>query len=89
MRLIVRESMYGEGDELVAIVEDYQGQLPRVGEYLILPPMTDDGTQDFAMNSWQANCKAVKRISWSILGRPQHGEDHFTGRQNQSVEIFI
>jgi hypothetical protein len=32
---------------------------------------------------------AVRLVNWGILGRPQHGEDHYTGRPVQVVEVVV
>jgi hypothetical protein len=78
MRLIITQ-----GNELIAEVPDYEGPVPRAGEY-IHHPRNDEpepGMLDGIMS--------VKAVGYGIIARPQNGEDHFTGAAEPFVEVIV
>jgi hypothetical protein len=83
VRLIVR---WHEDNSILAKINNYFGAVPRVGDVFLLPPLEDDGTSDLSMHRNNVT-DAVRLVNWGILGRPQGGEDHYTGRPVQVVEI--
>jgi hypothetical protein len=76
-----------QGPDLIADVPDYDGPIPAVGTYLFHPPLhpKDEGTEHW--NGGIAGC--VKTVTMAIYGRPQKGEDYFTGRNTNVVEVHI
>jgi hypothetical protein len=74
-------------DGLVARVEGYRGPVPRMGEYIFHPPLDDDGTGDLTVHG--TGVMSVKSVTYGILTRPQHGEEYFTGRPVQVVEVWV
>jgi hypothetical protein len=77
-----------QGHETVARVEDYDGPVPRVGDYLFHPDLDDDGTRDMALHSSGiAGC--VKTVTWGLYTRPRNGEAYFVKRAAPVVEIAI
>lgn len=82
MKLIIREP-----DGLVAEVDDYDGPVPRPGEYIFHPPREDDGFSDLSLPG--TNVMMVKSVIYGIITRPRKGENHFVGRPCQIVEIWV
>jgi hypothetical protein len=77
-----------QGHETVARVEDYDGPVPRVGEYLFHPDLDDDGTSDMSLHGTGiAGC--VKAVTWGLYTRPRNGEPYFTRRPVPVVEVAI
>lgn len=82
MRLIINSQ-----DGLVARVDDYQGPVPRQGEYIFHPPFNDDGESD--LHTHGNNVMSVKTVTYGIITRPENGEEHFVGRPVQVVEVWV
>jgi hypothetical protein len=77
-----------QGHETVARVEDYDGPVPRVGDYLFHPDLDDDGTRDMTLRSTGiAGC--VKAVTWGLYTRPSNGEAYFVKRAVPVVEVAI
>lgn len=77
-----------QGSETVARVEDYDGPVPRVGDYLFHPDLDDDGTQDMSLHATGiAGC--VKAVTYGIYTRPGNGEAYFVGRPVSVVEVQL
>lgn len=77
-----------QGHETVARVEDYDGPVPRVGDYLFHPDLDDDGTSDMTLQGTGiAGC--VKTVTWGLYTRPSNGEAHFVKRAVPVVEVEI
>ena len=75
MKLIIKQ-----GRDLIAVIEDYTGPIPRVGEYIFHPPLDDDG-YGTGING------TVATVTYGILARPTSGHGHFVGRSEQVVEV--
>lgn len=81
--------------ELIAILEDYDGPIPRVGEYIFHPALDDDKFDQFLSiidhNGGIAGC--VKTVTWGLYQRPRKiGVKHFIKRRGLNrteVEITI
>lgn len=90
-RLIVKQFTPGEGEQLIADVEDYDGPLPVVGTWLFHPPLHPRGDASDARTAFYnggiAGC--VKQVLLAAYGRPQNGEDHFTRRTTNIIEVII
>jgi hypothetical protein len=77
-----------QGHETVARIEDYDGQVPRVGDYLFHPDPDDDGTCDMTLNGTGiAGC--VKAVTWGLYTRPGNGEAYFVKRAVPVVEVQL
>lgn len=78
MRLIVTQD-----DLIVAVVDDYQGAVPRRGDYIHWPRGAEPspGCSDGAM--------LVKQVGWGVIARPRNGERHFTGAAEPFAEVFV
>ena len=79
MRLIITQ-----GNEIVAVVDDYQGTVPRAGEYIHHPRGTqpEPGLLDGFMS--------VKSVQWGIIARPEDGETrHFIGAAEPFAEVSV
>jgi hypothetical protein len=83
VRLIIMQQ-----GETVARIEDYDGPIPRVGEYFFHPPLDDDGTSDLTLHG-TGIAGSAKTVTYGIYTRPRNGEAYFTGRPVQVVEIQI
>jgi hypothetical protein len=86
-RLIVRQVTRGEGTKLIADVPDYDGPVPVAGQYIFHPPLNPRAS---GLDSWDggiAGC--VRQVSLAIYGRPQNGENHFTGRNTNVIVVTI
>jgi len=81
MKLIIREH-----DGLVAQVDDYDGPVPRTGDYIFHPPLDDTGTGNLSVHG--TSVMSVKTVIWGIIAR-KPGLDHFTGRAEPMVEIWV
>jgi hypothetical protein len=81
MKLIIRDN-----DGLVAQIDNYDGQVPRAGDYIFYPPMDDTGTGDISTRS--TNVMSVKTVTWGIIMR-EPGFGYFTGRTEQIVEVWV
>ena len=84
VRLVIMQ----QGD-LIARIEDYDGPIPRVGEYLFHPDLDDDGTRDMSLHNPTNIAGSVKSVIYGIYTRPRNGEDYFTGRPVRIVEVQI
>ncbi len=74
--------------QVVARVENYDGPVPRRGDYIYHPEQDDYGTSEaYGLAAGVAGC--VKQVLFSIYSRPRSGEDHFTGRAVNTVEVVI
>lgn len=85
VRLIVRQE-----NQTVAVVENYDGPVPRKGDYIFHPARDDDGTGDMSTgNGGIAGC--VKLVTFGIYARPKNGEPHFVARRPDArvVEVTI
>lgn len=82
VRLIIRGR---EG--IVARVEDYRGPVPQAGQAVFHPSLGDDGTSDMSLHG--NNVMNVKSVIIGMIGRPQNGEAHFTGRPVTVVEVLV
>jgi len=77
-----------QGGETVARLEDYDGPVPRVGEYFFHPDLLDDGTSDMTLHTTGiAGC--VKTVTYGIYTRPRNGEKYFVKRPVPVVEVQI
>ncbi len=83
VRLIVVQA-----GETVARVEDYDGPVPRVGEYLFHPDLDDDGTSDMSLHGTGV-AGSVKAVTYGVYTRPQDGEPYFVKRPVPVVEVEI
>ena len=81
MRLVIREN-----DGLVAQVDEYDGPIPRAGEYIFHPPLDDTGTGDLSVHG--TNVMSVKSVIYGIIMR-ESGVGHFTGRTEPMVEVWV
>lgn len=77
MRLII-----SQGSDVVALVEDYDGPVPRAGEYVIRPK-GDHPTPGLA-----DEFMLVKAVSYGIIGR-EHLAPHFVGAAQPFVEVIV
>jgi hypothetical protein len=78
MRLIITQD-----DQLVADVLDYDGPVPRPGDYIHHPRGTEPVPGLHADGFMQ-----VKRVDWGIIGRGA-GLPHFTGAAQPFVEVIV
>lgn len=78
LRLVI-----SEGNELVALVENYEGPVPRAGEY-IYRPRTGEPVPGLSDGFMQ-----VKVVSYGIIARPRNGEGYFTGAAEPFVEVMV
>lgn len=85
MSVLLRIMQQGE---IVARVEDYDGPVPRVGEYFFHPDLDDDGTSDMTLHGTGV-AGSVKSVTYGIYTRPQNGEDYFVKRPVPVVEVQI
>ena len=86
MKLIIKT--LGEGPQVVAVIEDYTGQVPRAGDAIFHPPFEDDGTSDLSL--YGNNVMTVKSVIWGIIARPPKlGPKDFTGRTAPMVEVWV
>jgi hypothetical protein len=77
-----------QGSDLIAQDDNYDGPVPRVGEYIFHPEFDDDGTSAMSLPSAQiAGC--VKTVTYGIYTRPKNGEKHFVGRPVKVVQVTI
>ena len=83
VRLVIMQA-----NETVARIEDYDGPVPRVGEYLFHPDLDDDGTRDMTLHGCGI-AGSVKSVTYGIYTRPQNGEEYFVKRPVPVVEIQI
>ena len=77
---------------LVAVIENYDGPVPRAGDYIFRPPLDDDGVSDLSTHG--NNVMSVKTVTWGIIMRPpagltDDGPRHFTGRHLPMVEVWV
>jgi hypothetical protein len=80
MRLIITED-----NQLVADVRDYDGPVPRPGDYIHHPRSTEPvpGLHDDGFMQ-------VKRVDWGIIARPgQKSVKHFVGAAEPFVEVIV
>jgi len=90
VKLIIRTQPEPDHDGLVAVIEDYKGQVPRAGEFIFHPPLDDDGRSDLSVHGCQV--MSVKSVTWGIIMRPGRlrGEPKcFTGRTEPMVEVWV
>ena len=74
--------------EVVARLEDYDGPIPRVGEYLFHPDLDDDGARDMSLHGTGiAGC--VRAVTYGLYTRPRNGEPYFVKRPVPVVEVEI
>jgi hypothetical protein len=79
VRLIITQD-----NEVVADVPDYQGPVPRVGEYIHHPRQVQPGP------GYLDNVVSVKVVSYGIIARPEDGETrHFVGAAEPFVEVIV
>jgi hypothetical protein len=80
-----------QGSSLIAVLEGYDGPVPRVGEYFIHPDLHDDGFTDPAGGFISPVAGCVKQVQYLIYTRPRKGEyaDHFVKRPVPYVEVYI
>jgi hypothetical protein len=79
--MIIRQP--SDGNALIAVIEDYEGPVPRVGEYLFHPPLHDAADYNGGIAG------QVKTVTWALHGRPQSSEPHFVARPHPVVEVAI
>jgi len=82
VRLIVKQ-----GGELIADVPDYDGPVPVKGQYIFHPPLYPEKSERDHWDGGIAGC--VRTVELAIYGRPQNGEDHFTGRNTNVIVVTI
>jgi hypothetical protein len=90
VKLIIRTQPEPDHDGLVAMIEDYEGQVPRAGEYIFHPPLDDDGRADLSTHG--NNVMSIKSVTWGIImrpGRASGGVKYFTGRTEPMVEVWV
>jgi len=78
--MIIRQP--SDGNALIAVIKDYEGPVPRVGEYLFHPGQTDADYDGGIAGE-------VKSVTWALYKRPQNGEPYFVGRLTPVVEVTI
>jgi hypothetical protein len=86
----VRQHVSGEGDTLIARIEDFEGPLPGRGDSLFHPPL--DPAEDAACTDtgmFMNISGQVADVTWLLYGRPRHGEKHFTRRDQVVVEVRL
>jgi hypothetical protein len=79
MRLIITQE-----NQVVADIPDYQGPVPRVGEFIHHPchAQPGPGYLDGVMSVWA--------VSYGIIARPEDGETgHFVGAAEPFVEVIV
>jgi len=75
-------------NRIVARVESYDGPIPRQGDFIYHPDPEDYGTSEVYGLS-HSIAGQVKQVIFSIYSRPRSGEDHFTGRAVNTVEVVL
>lgn len=79
MRLIITQD-----NQVVAEVPDYQGTVPRVGEFIHHPRQVQPGP------GYLDNVMSVKVVSWGIIARPEDDDvKHLVGAVEPFVEIIV
>lgn len=78
MRLIITE-----GSQVVADVRDYEGPVPRPGDYIHHPRGTEP-----VPGLHEDGFMQVKQVDWGIVGR-QEGAGYFVGAAEPFVEVFV
>jgi hypothetical protein len=80
VRLIITQE-----NQVVAIIEDWQGPVPQKGDYIHhprgdepVPGMFPDGTMIVKTHP-----------AWGIIARPRNGEGYFTGAAEPFVEVTV
>jgi hypothetical protein len=85
MRLVIMQD-----NALLARIDNYEGPVPRAGEYVYVP-----GTGDYGHNDKvpPANVLQVKTVAWHLMARPGQtsGRDHYVGRSvgEEVVELVV
>lgn len=84
MKLIIAE--HGEG--LVGVLDNYDGPVPRDGEFIIHPALGDHGDSEpdpsHIGNVLQVRGKPV----YGLMARPSNGEPYFVGRPEPYVLVW-
>jgi hypothetical protein len=79
VRLIITQE-----NEVVADVPDYQGPVPRAGEFIHHPRHVQPGP------GYLDGVMSVKVVSYGIIARPEDGETrHFVGAAEPFVEVIV
>lgn len=91
MKLKVVQHDPTEGTCLIAELEDYDGPVPRVGEYLIHPVWGEDGLSEPEPFPGHNVTGQVKAVHYQIYARPPKGVyvSHFVKRFTPYVEVHI
>jgi hypothetical protein len=75
----------------VARLEDWDGPIPRVGEWFIHPAFSATPGVDYsdqtAARYDTAGC--VRQVLWGIYARPVNGEEHFVPSHHPFVMVTI
>lgn len=79
MRLFITQE-----NQLVADVPDYEGPVPRAGEYIHHPRATEP-----APGMYSDGTMSVKSVAYGIIARPQNGEGYFVGAAEPFVEVTV
>ena len=81
MKIVIVEN---PAETIVAVVDDWQGPIPRVGEYIYHPPFDNDETP--------SNVMSVKVVTHHMLARVPADVvrvKHFVGRPQLALEPYI
>jgi hypothetical protein len=80
MRLIITQD-----NQLVADVPDYEGPVPRPGDYIHHPTETEP-----APGLYPDGTMIVKQVGWGIIARPgRKSVKHFVGAAEPFVEVIV
>jgi hypothetical protein len=79
VRLIITQD-----NQAIALVEDYEGPVPRVGDSVHHPRGTEPVPGLFSDGTM-----IVKHVGWGIIARPRNGEGHFVGGAEPFVEVIV
>lgn len=69
-----------QGDRVIARIKDWQGPVPRAGDYISLPSRSPERAP--------VNVMKVMSVTWAILAR-QPGLGHFTGSSDPYVVVTV
>jgi hypothetical protein len=85
MRLVILQD-----DQLLTRIDNYEGPVPRTGEYVYVPSHGDYGHSNEIPPT---NVVQVKTVTWHLMARPGQtsGVDYYVGRSlnEEVVELVV